>query len=564
MKKLTSPEIAEYASLSGSALGTIVAVTSGQVAYAAIPLTVALSLNLINRNRVQQQTHQYTTEAIAKAYQVVQSLHQQVQTLPNQNTILQLKEQLNVLNRRFDTLPVPPEVDLTEIEAEIAQMQGQLEVLNQQFNVRPEKQAIQQLESTNVQFKAQLNALTVRLDTLPPPPKVDLTGVEAAIALLTDQLDTLHQQFKARPETQAVERLSAQLNVITTRLDHLPIAPEVDLTGIEAAIALLTEQLHTLHQLFNTRPETQAIEHLESVSAQLRVQLNALIQRFEALPTPSKMDLSGVQSVIAHIKSQLNLLYQQFNARPEKQAIQYLEGAIAQLTTQLNVITERLDHLPTPPEVDLSGLENGIAQLDGQLNALNQQFNTRPETEAIERLERESNHLRSQLNAITVRFDHLPVPPEIDLCKVENAIALLTEQLDTLTLRFDNLHIPPEVDLTGVKDAIFTLQERLVPLGSIPDQIVQLQTDLQSLQGQVGHLQSDTVNLTRVEELKKEIERLRHKFQIVSTLNVEMGDLKRRLELLDQLSGILQQLEVLPGFKEAIAALRMLSGNWHR
>jgi hypothetical protein len=42
-------ELAEYASIALSALGTAVAVFTQQVAYATTPLVLALSLNAINR-----------------------------------------------------------------------------------------------------------------------------------------------------------------------------------------------------------------------------------------------------------------------------------------------------------------------------------------------------------------------------------------------------------------------------------------------------------------------------------------------------------------------------------
>lgn len=42
-------DIAEYASVAGSALGTVVAVASGQFGYAAAPLTLDISLNVVNR-----------------------------------------------------------------------------------------------------------------------------------------------------------------------------------------------------------------------------------------------------------------------------------------------------------------------------------------------------------------------------------------------------------------------------------------------------------------------------------------------------------------------------------
>ncbi len=118
-------EIAEYASLAGSVLGIIAAATSSQVIYAAAPLTLALSLNLVNRKQSHQQTRQYIISAIADVHQVIQSLHQQVQTLPTQA------------------------INLTEIEADIAALKAQLQALECADTVQPSHNNESQLASIN-------------------------------------------------------------------------------------------------------------------------------------------------------------------------------------------------------------------------------------------------------------------------------------------------------------------------------------------------------------------------------------------------------------------------------
>lgn len=75
-------ELAEYASIAGSAIGTIVAGLSGQIIYAAAPLTAAISLNFVNRQRFEQQVQQKANSAIAGVELAVKSIQQQVQTLP--------------------------------------------------------------------------------------------------------------------------------------------------------------------------------------------------------------------------------------------------------------------------------------------------------------------------------------------------------------------------------------------------------------------------------------------------------------------------------------------------
>ena len=75
-------KLAEYASVAGSALGTLAAAFSGQIIYAATPLTVALSLNLVNRQRFEEQIRESNKSAIADVHTVVESIHRQVHGLP--------------------------------------------------------------------------------------------------------------------------------------------------------------------------------------------------------------------------------------------------------------------------------------------------------------------------------------------------------------------------------------------------------------------------------------------------------------------------------------------------
>ncbi len=537
-------EIAEYVSLAGSALGTLVAVASKQVAFAAAPLTAALVLNLVNRRRLQQQTQDSITGALTQSNQVAHFLQQQVQALPSINSQLdtlnqqfnsrpeiqaiaqlntasaQLTEQLDALTLRLNNLQTQKEeVEFTEVEQAIANIHDQLHTLTLRLDNLQTPQAVEltEVEQAIASIHDQLHALTLRLDKLPTPQEVNLTGVEQAIAQINTQVDALNQEFKARPETQAITELTEQLSALTLYLDNLQTPQEVNLTGVEQAIAQINTHLDALNQEFNARPERQAIKQLErafaqsteqlsaitlrldhlpsskevdlteveqaiaqintqlealnqqsetQAIAQLTEQFNAITSRLENAPTPTEVDLSGVEQAIAQINTQLDALNQQFNTRPETQAI-------AQLTQQLNAMSLRVENAPTPTEVDLSGVEQAIAQLNTQLDALNQQFNTRPETQAIAQL-------TQQLNAMSLRVENAPTPTEVDLSEVEQAIAQINSQLDALnqqfntrpetqalaqiaeqlnaiTSRLENAPTPAEVDLSGVEQAIVHL-----------------------------------------------------------------------------------------------------------
>lgn len=57
--------IIEASCIACSLIGSVISAVTGQIVYASAPLTVALSMNFINRVKLQQQTLLQTTKAIA-------------------------------------------------------------------------------------------------------------------------------------------------------------------------------------------------------------------------------------------------------------------------------------------------------------------------------------------------------------------------------------------------------------------------------------------------------------------------------------------------------------------
>jgi uncharacterized coiled-coil protein SlyX len=101
-----------------------------------------------------------------------------------------------LLTLRLDSTSAAQTVDLTGVERTIATLQGQLESLNQQFNARPEAQALEQSQAAIARLSEQLETVTVRLENIPTAQAVDLTGVEQTIATIQGQLESLNQQFQ--------------------------------------------------------------------------------------------------------------------------------------------------------------------------------------------------------------------------------------------------------------------------------------------------------------------------------------------------------------------------------
>jgi hypothetical protein len=375
-------EIAEYVSLACFVAGSIAALASQQLAYSAVPLTLALALNLVNRHRFEQQTRLSSRSTVADVNQVVQSLNEANAELTHKTeTLAQLfhsrpeLEQIEELQQAIAALPPPPKVDFSPITQSLEQLEQKTETLTQQFNARPETEAIAQL--TN-----QLNTLVLRLDNLPNPPEpVDLSGIEAEIATLKVQLQGIDFSPITSSVAQVKASLQTQIDQVKGQMQDLP-AP-FDPSALEQRLAELERKNHSIFS--------------DDVSS-----LVSVVKRLQS-------DKALIEEVTSRITCQLDALAQEFSARPETEAV-------AQLTNQLEALAQRLDNLPTPPEpVDLSGILGEIADLNTQLGGLIEQFNARPETTAIQRLD-------GMIATTLQRLDELPLPTDpVDLSQLDVA-----------------------------------------------------------------------------------------------------------------------------------------------
>jgi chromosome segregation ATPase len=195
-------EIAEYVSIVGSVLGAAIALVSQQAIYGLVPVCVSLSLNLINRRRLEQQSQQLrnTINSLSAANAKVK---QDVQNFVPREEIAAIVSIVEGLNQQQKGLRLS-----------IVPLQSRLDDLIQQFNHRPELEQIEGLATV-------IAALKQCIDRLPQPEPLQLQSAE------------LHNQ---------VERAVAQLSEKTTELSENLERVE----KLEQAIAQLQQQLMNL------------------------------------------------------------------------------------------------------------------------------------------------------------------------------------------------------------------------------------------------------------------------------------------------------------------------------
>ncbi len=196
-------ELAEYASIAGSAIGTIAAGLSGQILYAAAPLTAALSLNLANRQRFEQKIQQKANSAIAEVQAVAEARSQQVQKLPGEltkldSTVSDLKQKLGILEsgaiadiqaavaaleRQAQALPA----DSQELYSILSDLQEKLRIL--------ENSALREhdWENVNVRFllldEKLTEVRTITAELQERSNEVDLDRIQGSLKQLQDLLD---------------------------------------------------------------------------------------------------------------------------------------------------------------------------------------------------------------------------------------------------------------------------------------------------------------------------------------------------------------------------------------
>ncbi|MEY3866825.1 MAG: hypothetical protein RLZZ338_716 [Cyanobacteriota bacterium] len=201
-------ELAEYGTVAVSVIGSLAAAISGKILYAAAPLTVAAALNLVNRQRFQQQTRLYITSEIADIHNVIQSFHQQLpQPLPDSSPDL------------YPAIAPAETLDLSPITDAISQLQRVTERLDSTVLRQDD------WENINVRFLmidealAEIKNITQYLqqpDTVIEESEIDLTSLASTIQQLQEQVMSLEQQNREiiKPYlqrlTRAVKNLSPQ------------------------------------------------------------------------------------------------------------------------------------------------------------------------------------------------------------------------------------------------------------------------------------------------------------------------------------------------------------------
>ncbi|MCW6052720.1 hypothetical protein K4039_22250 [Lyngbya sp. CCAP 1446/10] len=224
-------EVAEYASLAASGLGSLAVAVSGQAFYGVAPLTLALSLNVANRYRFEKQVRVHQTSEIAQVQKSVNKVEKTAVTV-----IVKLRKQLSA--------------DIAALRQQMAALprnegfEESIDIERQLLSLGESVASLQEIVASAVldvrqQVSEQLQDLSVGQAT-------NLEGVEQAIEQLQSATQCLTETALTRDDWELVNTRFLEIQKVMANLQSQVQTPAhqstPDLSVVQAQIHRLEHE----------------------------------------------------------------------------------------------------------------------------------------------------------------------------------------------------------------------------------------------------------------------------------------------------------------------------------
>jgi hypothetical protein len=216
-------ELAEYVSLISSAVGSGVVALSGQAFYGVAPLTLALSLNVANRYRLEQQTHQNQIE-IVQAQDSVEKLEK--------NTVKvvmglrkQLLEEIQSLQQKLEAFPTTEALDSAYRSKQVAALGQAVTSSTEHISLALAEIRAAHLESLQADFQGRFLEIQVVIDQLQQEKSGD-SASDLHLSKIQTRLDELTQEHQEVIKPHLRRLLSVVKQLQTNHPRSLPIPPK--------------------------------------------------------------------------------------------------------------------------------------------------------------------------------------------------------------------------------------------------------------------------------------------------------------------------------------------------
>lgn len=221
-------EVAEYASLAASGVGSLAVAVSGQAFYGVAPLTLALSLNVANRYRFEQQVRVHETSELAQVQKSVNKVEKTAVTV-----IVKLRRQLSAdiaaLRQQMAALP------RNEAFEESIDIERQLLSLGESVASLQEIVASAVLD-VRQQVREQMQDLSVGQPT-------NIQAVEQAIEQLQSAMKSLTESALTRDDWEVVNTRFLEIQKVIANLQSQLQAPALQSTP---DLSVVQAQIHRL------------------------------------------------------------------------------------------------------------------------------------------------------------------------------------------------------------------------------------------------------------------------------------------------------------------------------
>ncbi|HEY9838245.1 MAG TPA: tetratricopeptide repeat protein [Vampirovibrionales bacterium] len=541
MTKRSWLEILEYLSVAGSVAGSVAAIATQQIVYAATPLSLSVVLNLANRRRLAQEPSLggNDIELREKFARELAILREQVQGLPTdsefnhvQSAVSKHSEEFEEVKRQLEkTLSLAQGLELNPLRQDIsilrenyAGVQETLAALSTQLTggdspksghgVERLESAIAQINSKIAQFQNKLS----KFETGGGTP--DLNPVLSEIAQIEQRLETVRASVNQAIE-QEIAGLRADLEARVSAGNPLEFGAE-QVSSLSAEIAKLQERQKQLEQAI-------------APVSELRLQLEQLNQKVAAQPDVEQVErlrnaLSLAIALIPQLEQQLDLERLGVNTNGNAAGVDLtgVDDSLRKIAESVSEAIAEIDTRLAPLEaVNLRRIQEDLALQTRELEQL---------TSGLAALQQEQGSWQTALTALREKIDGLPpfVAPEA-LEPLETALTSLKQRVDLLA----GFPIPE------LQDQLEQLADRV---NHLPEAIAS-QSDVEQLNQALVEV---TANLAEVRELTTSLEnqsevsnRLSQLDSIVSELSSRLDETlpQEREELRQEVQSLREQLE---------------------
>ncbi len=223
-------ELAEYASLAASGVGSVAVAVSGQAFYGVAPLTLALSLNVANRYRFEQQARLHQNSEIAQVQKSVNKVEKTAVTV-----IVKLRKQLSA--------------DIAALRQQMASLpraegfEESIDIERQLLSLGESVASLQEIVASAVLDVRQ--QVSEQLQDLSPRQPANLQAVEQAIEQLQSATKGLAETAITRDDWEVVNTRFLEIQKVMANLQsqlQAPAQSTPDLSIVQAQIHRLEHE----------------------------------------------------------------------------------------------------------------------------------------------------------------------------------------------------------------------------------------------------------------------------------------------------------------------------------